>query len=247
MHQASRAIVAPVPDRCSTDPPGVPAPYVGAADCECPVDPRIGRYFDRRSLNRRTVGDRYELGRVSRALLAVLLAAGPAERTVLELGCGPGALLADLLIAGAGPATGIDLSAAAIEEARQRAAEAGVAERASFAVADGARAPVTAHDWVILDKVMCCYPEVDALLANSIPAARRLYAFAVPASYGWRGLIARIEEAVENATNALRGRPCPGYVHDVGVIEGRLEEAGFRPSHRGTSWTWHIAVFERGA
>jgi SAM-dependent methyltransferase len=216
-------------------------------DCDCPADPRIARFFDRRSLGRRGAGDRYEMGNVSKALLAALLRAGPAGQSVLELGCGPGALLTELLVAGAAQGSGVDLSAETLAEARERLDDAGVADRASLTVGDAAEVSLDAHDWVVLDKVICCYPAIRALLANSVPAARRLYAFAVPASYGWRGVVARVGFALENMTLAVLGRPCPGYVHDVRLIEGRLRDAGFRPSYRGTSHTWQIAVFERAA
>lgn len=187
------------------------------------------------------------MANVSRALLAALLRTGPSGRSVLELGCGPGAMLTELLLAGAERATGVDLSEKTLAEARDRVQEAGVADRASLSVGDAAHLPLVSHDWVVLDKVICCYPDADALLANSIGAARHLYAFAVPSSYGWRGIVARIGFALENATLAVLGRPCPGYVHDVRLIEGQLRGAGFRPSYRGTSHTWHIAVFERAA
>jgi SAM-dependent methyltransferase len=187
------------------------------------------------------------MANVSKALLAALLRTGPSGRSVLELGCGPGAMLTELLLAGADRATGVDLSEKTLAEARDRLEEAGVADRASLSVGDGAHIPLAPHDWVVLDKVICCYPDVDALLTNSIGAARHLYGFAVPASYGWRGIVARIGFALENVTLALLGRPCPGYVHDVRLIEERLRGAGFRPSYRGTSHTWEIAVFERAA
>jgi magnesium-protoporphyrin O-methyltransferase len=165
---------------------------------------------------------------------------------VLELGCGPGALLVDLLGAGADRATGIDLSPEAIEEARQRATEAGVSERVELAVGDASRVALAPHDWVVLDKVICCYPEVDALLDNSIPAARSLYGFALPASYGWRGAIARLALGIEAVFLAVLRRPCPAYVHDVAMIERRLVDQGFRPTFRSTASTfWHVAVFER--
>jgi len=182
---------------------------------------------------------------VSQALLAALRAAEPAGRTILELGCGPGALLTELLLAGAAQGSGLDLSAEAITEARDRLDEAGVGERATLAMGDGARVPLEPHDWVVLDKVICCYPDMRALLANSIPAARRLYAFAVPASYGWRGLLARIGFGLENVVLSVLRRPCTGYVHDVRAIERLLTEAGFHASYQGTSRTWHVAVFER--
>ena len=185
------------------------------------------------------------MAHVSKALLATLLRIGPSGRSVLELGCGPGAMLTELVLAGADRGTGVDLSEKTLAEARDRLEQAGVADRATLAVGDAAHLPLDTHDWVVLDKVICCYPDADALLTNSIAAAGSLYGFAVPSSYGWRGLVARIGFALENLTLAVLGRPCPGYVHDVRLIEGRLRDAGFRPSYRGTSHTWHIAVFER--
>jgi SAM-dependent methyltransferase len=214
-------------------------------DCDCPADPRIGRFFDRRSEGRADAGERYAMRNVSKELLSALLSSGPAGRTVLELGCGPGALLTELLLAGAVHGTGVDLSAKALDEARIRLEDAGVADRATLSVGDGARIPLATHDWVVLDKVICCYPHAGALLTNSIGAARELYAFAVPSSYGWRGLVARISFGLENLALALLRRPCPGYVHDVRMIEGRLRTAGFRPRFQGTSHTWHIAIFGR--
>ncbi len=240
-------MVALVPDERSSNLQALDRAHLAPSDCECPADPRIARFFDRRSLGRRGAGDRYEMGNVSKALLAALLRAGPAGQSVLELGCGPGALMTELLDAGAARASGVDLSAEAIAEARDRLDDAGVADRASLEVGDAARAPLAAHDWVVLDKVICCYPDIRALMANSVPAARRLYAFAVPASYGWRGVVARIGFSLENLALSVFRRPCPGYVHDVRLIEGSLRDAGFRPSYRGTSHSWHIAVFERAA
>jgi SAM-dependent methyltransferase len=241
------------------DGPETRSPHGAAADhgaspaglegreCDCPADAQIARFFDRRSAVRSNAGDRYVMANVSEALLTALLRAGPLGRSVLELGCGPGAMLTELLVAGAEHGTGVDLSANTLAEARDRLEDAGMADRATLAVGDAAHLPLETHDWVVLDKVICCYPDADALLRNSIGAARRLYAFAVPSSYGWRGIVARIGIALENVTLSVLGRPCPGYVHDVRLIEGQLREAGFRPFYRGTSHTWEIAVFERAA
>jgi SAM-dependent methyltransferase len=216
-------------------------------DCGCPADPRIARFFDRRAAIRRKTGERYAMRNVSKTLLEALLRAGPAGRSILELGCGPGALLTELLAAGAAAGTGLDLSAEALREARERTIEAGVAERATFMNADGARARLEPHDWVVLDKVICCYPDPDALLGNSIPAARSLYAFALPESTGWRGAVARFLLGLENAVLGLLRRPCPGYVHDVPMIERRLVDAGFTRSFAtGADRVWRVAIFERG-
>ena len=222
-------------DRTSADQSG----------CECPVDPRIERYFDRKTRQLLAAGDEATLGPVSRRLLAALLRCDPAGQTVLEGGCGRGALLIELVRAGASRATGMDLSRESVDAARRLAVEAGLGDRAEFRVGDAATESFERHDWVVLDKVICCYRYADRLLENSLSAAVSVYAFAVPTSRGLRGALARTIGLLEDVTNSLRGRPCPGYVHDVDAMERRLQEAGFRRVHGELMRLWYIAVFRR--
>ncbi len=224
-----------------------PKPESNESECACPTDSRIARHFDAKAAERLAKGQDPGLVAVSQRLRDALLALDPAGRSVLELGCGRGGLLLGLIQAGAANATGLDLSATSIDVARTRFEQAQLSDRALLSVGDAAFIPLEPHDWVILDRVMCCYPDVERLLANTLPAAKQLYAFTVPTSRGWRGVIARLAEWVENAWNSLRGRPCPGYVHDLDLIEARLASAGFRLRLRDRQRLWHIAVYERAA
>jgi SAM-dependent methyltransferase len=216
-------------------------------ECTCPADSRIARHFDAKVAERLAKCQDPGLVAVSQRLRDALLSLDPTDRTVIELGCGRGGLLLRLVQAGAARATGLDLSPTSIEAARNRFEQAQLSERADLSVGDAARVPLEPHDWVILDRVMCCYPDVEGLLANTLPAARQIYAFTVPTSRGWRGVAARLEEWFENAWNTLRGRPCPGYVHDLDLIEERLAVAGFQLRHRDRQRLWHIAIYERSA
>ncbi len=222
-----------------------PKPEIAGCNCPADADPRIARYFDRRNQRRRTGAEQYEMGNVTRHLLDALIELGPAGHTVLEGGCGPGALLVELLSAGAASATGIDLSTEAVGFARERADESGVGDRATFLVGDAATMASEEHDWVVLDKVICCYPHMDRLLGNTVTVARSVYAFALPISYSWRGAVARLAIGCEAVILALLRRPCPAYVHDIGRIESRLRGAGFASIRRESLGMWHIGVFAR--
>jgi SAM-dependent methyltransferase len=215
-----------------------------AADCCSAPDPRIARTFDRR-IRERARGGPPPLHAVSAQLLRALGDAHPPAPSVLELGCGSGALAVSLLENGAAQVDGVDLSPASLDVARDRATAAGVADRASFTLGNAATIPLAPHDWVVLDRVLCCYPDVDGLVARSAAAARRRYAFSVPVSAGWRGAVKRALLALEVATAGWRGRPCPGYVHDVARIESALARAGFARVVGWRTGMWQVAVFER--
>ena len=214
-------------------------------ECACPADGRIARFFDARLAERLAKCQDPGLVAVSQRLRDALLSLDPTDKTLLELGCGRGLLVLELVRAGAARATGVDLSPASVDEARKRFERAQLSERVHLTVGDAARVPLEPHDWVILDRVMCCYPDVERLLANTLPAATQIFAFTVPTSRGWRGIGARLDSWFENVWNTLRGRPCPGYVHDLDLIEQRLAAAGFRRRHSGHQRLWHIAVYER--
>ncbi|MBA3688150.1 MAG: methyltransferase domain-containing protein [Chloroflexi bacterium] len=222
-------------------------PNPNGPDGAHPSDARIARHFDAKVAEPLAKCEDPSLVPASQRLRDALLSLDAVGRTVLELGCGRGGLLLLLVRAGVARATGVDLSPASIDVARSRFEQAQLAQRAHFSVGDAARVPLEPHDWVILDRVLCCYPDVEGLLANTLPAAKHIYAFAVPTSRGWRGVVARLEDWLDNAWNTLRGQPCPGYVHDLDLIEDRLVMAGFRLRHRDRQRLWHIAVYERVA
>jgi len=209
---------------------------------DCCVD-RWATYTARRA-RKRGVGSP-----VSRHLLDALHTVGLQGRSVLDVGCGSGDLALGALARGADRATGIDLGAGAIDEARRLSEERGLTDRASFSVGDGATSPLQQHDVVVLNRVYCCYPNVDELLANSLPAARIVYAFTAPASTGMRGVINRIQVGTANLWYRLRDRKCKGFrvfVHDLAEIDRRVQAAGFRQvAARRVRFEWHLAVYER--
>jgi magnesium-protoporphyrin O-methyltransferase len=191
---------------------------------------------------------RRRLGGVSNDLIHGLDLAGLKGRTVLDVGCGAGGLVLETFERGAETVTGIDLSTAAIEQARRISSERGLSDRTTFAVADGASVGVPPHDVVVLDKVFCCYADVEGLLRNSLPAARSVYGFSVPPSAGFRGAVRGVLARMANRWYRLRRRTFGGfrtYVHDVGALDSTVREAGFEPLFSRRRFAWDLAVYVR--
>ncbi|HEX5041003.1 MAG TPA: class I SAM-dependent methyltransferase, partial [Candidatus Limnocylindria bacterium] len=169
----------------------------------------------------------------------------PARRpSVLELGCGSGGLSVALLEMGAERVTGIDLSASSVRLAEARATEAGFGEQATFRVGNAADADAAPHDWVVLDRVVCCFGEPDRLIQRAAELATERIALTAPESRGWRGWANRPLWAAENVWDLIRGG-CRGYVHDLRRLERRLADAGFRPRTTTHVGLWHVAAYER--
>lgn len=219
--------------------------YEHSTDCCAPGDSRVVREFDRRA-SASAAGDEFpEMVAVSGAVLDRLRDASLDRPSVLELGCGTGALAVALLEMGARRLSGVDVSPASVEVARRRADAAGLGAQASFVVGNAASLHLEPHDWVLMDRVICCDAHVDALLDAALGAARSRIVLSVPESRGWRGLLNRPMWTVEAAWDRLTGG-CPGYVHSVRRMVRRLREAGFSevPGRRYAG-LWYVGVFER--
>lgn len=214
-------------------------------DC-CPpsADPRIARQFDARYDGWTPDEGFPELVDVSGAILDLMRDTALRRPSVLDLGCGTGALGVALLEMGASSLTGVDLSQASIDLARQRAEAAGFAGAATFKVGNAADRDAGPHDWVVLDRVICCYGDVDGLVGRAIDLAQERIAIAVPESRGWRGLVNRPLWFAEFAWDRWQGG-CRGYVHDLRRIERRLAVAGFAPAGSDRIGLWHIGLYDR--
>jgi len=214
-------------------------------DCCPPADPRIARQFDARYDGWTEDEGFPEIVDVSGAILDLVRDTALRRPSVLELGCGTAALGVALLEMGAASLTGVDLSPASIDLARQRADAAGFAEAAAtFEVGNAVATTVDPHDWVILDRVICCYGDVETLVEHAISLAGERIAISVPESRGWRGLVNRPLWLAEFAWDRWQGG-CRGYVHDLRRIERWLDAAGFRSAGSDRVGLWHIGIYDR--
>ncbi len=213
--------------------------------CGTPADPRVARRFDRAWTDWDDADGFPQVVDVSGALLDRLRDATLLRPSVLEIGCGTGGVSVALLEMGARRVTGVDLSPTSVDLARRRAAAAGFEGQASFEVGQGASVQSEVHDWVVVDRVLCCDGHPDLMLDAVIGHARSRIALSVPESRGWRGLLNRPMWAAENVWDLMRGG-CRGYVHDLRAIERRLASAGFRASATGRVGLWHVGIYDRG-
>jgi 2-polyprenyl-3-methyl-5-hydroxy-6-metoxy-1,4-benzoquinol methylase len=179
----------------------------------------------------------------SRAL--VELAGDVHDASVLDIGGGIGAIGLELLAAGAESATNVELSDSYEEEAAGLAAERGVANRVERRVADivedaGAIEP---HDVVVMHRVVCCYPDVDALMGAAADLTRRRLVLTYPQERRWIGA----GLAVMNAFLRLRSCGFRTYLHPVVRIVGAAEQHGLGLERRVKhGLIWESASLTRG-
>ena len=104
-------------------------------------------------------------------------------------------------------------------------------------------------DVVVLNRVVCCYPSADALLANTLGAAGSVFAFTAPVDRGVMGFWNRILGRLGNGWYALRAKKFHGFrvfIHDLGAIEARIVGAGFHPLAREQRrLAWDLRVYTR--
>jgi SAM-dependent methyltransferase len=162
---------------------------------------------------------------------------------VLDIGAGVGAVHLELLDAGAAAAVDVDASPAFVEAARSEAARRGTSDRVTYQVGDFvALAPeVAPAEIVALDRVVCCYPDMAALVSLSTARARRRYGLVYPRDSWWIRSGARIA----NALTALFRSRIRIHIHATADVDGLVRAAGLEPRFRRSTIFWQVAVYER--
>ncbi|HYM65823.1 MAG TPA: methyltransferase domain-containing protein, partial [Patescibacteria group bacterium] len=115
--------------------------------------------------NARSEADRYRrqgLDRTSRRIVDLLRRRGVEGRSVLEIGGGVGGVQIELLKAGASRVVSIELTPTYEGAAQDLLRESGLQDRVDRRIADfaEAEAEVAGADIVIMNRVICCYPDM---------------------------------------------------------------------------------------
>jgi len=176
-------------------------------------------------------------------LIDGLRAGGVDGLTVLDIGAGVGAVHLDLLASGARSAVDVDGSAAYVEVARDEAARRGTADRVRHEIGDFVRlaGSIEPADIVALDRVICCYPDMQALVSVSVARAKRRYGLVYPRDAWW----IRAGSTVLNGVVRLARQPFRAYVHRTAAVEAIVRAAGFESTLRRTGLFWQVVVYER--
>jgi magnesium-protoporphyrin O-methyltransferase len=185
------------------------------------------------------------LGRSARWISDAVRVRGVAGKSVLEVGGGIGDLQFELLEAGAARAVNVELSPGYEATAAELIAEGGVEDKVERRLGDFVREGGTIEptDVVVMNRVVCCYPDYDALVGAAADHAQRTLVFTFPRD----GLVVRAAFAGANLFLRLRGTDFRAFVHPRRAMLAVAESHGLRLVEERAGLVWRLAALERPA
>ena len=164
---------------------------------------------------------------------------------LLDVGSGIGVIAAELAASGLASATLADASPAYLDVARRNVSSRYGSRPAQFIVGDFAATAATLPeaDIVTLDRVVCCYPDADALLRAAAGRARRLLAFSYPHDRWYM----RFAITIANLIFWLVRSSFRTFVHSPQRMASVLEAAGFVHAAHQESFLWSVELYRRPA
>lgn len=176
-------------------------------------------------------------------LLDELMDKGVKGMTVLDIGGGVGAIQHELLEAGAERAVHVDASSAYIEAAQREAKRRKLREKIEWQHGDfvDLARELKPADIVTLDKVICCYDNMPALVRRSAKLAERYYGIVIPRDNG----LFKIAVWFMNLFQKVTRNPYRMFVHSHREIDDIVGRAGLRRSFERHNWMWQAIVYSR--
>ena len=204
----------------------------------------LERLFDERTAERELLDyRRHGATDTTRALVETLTAHGVNDMTLLDIGGGVGAIQHLLAQAGVRQGVNVDASTAYQKAARREAQQIGYADRMTYQHGDFvALAPqIEPADIVTLDRVICCYPDMPALVNLSAARARRFYGLIFPRDVWW----IKLARPLMNGFFRLQNNPFRFFVHPTEAVESLLRQQGMTRLFRRNMGMWQVMVYAR--
>lgn len=174
-------------------------------------------------------------------LLDALRASGVRGMSLLDVGGGIGVIQHELRAAGVTAVTDVDASRSYLKIARHEAEKRGYVADAQYIFGDfvALAGEIEPADIVTLDRVICCYPDVEGLVHAAAARAQRLLGLVYPRDTWW----AKAGIAFLNLYPRLRNDPFRVYVHPTATVEGIIADYGLRKVAQHDGPIWQVAVF----
>ncbi len=163
--------------------------------------------------------------------------------TLLDIGGGLGAIQHELLEAGVQDVTNVEASTAYLTAARAEAQRRGLADHVNYHHGNfvDLAAEIAPTDIVTLDRVICCYHDMEKLVGLSAARARKLYGLVYPRQAWW----VKIGLALENIFFRLRRSPYRAFFHPTEAVEAVLGSYGLKRRTYRQTLVWQVVVYTR--
>ena len=216
-------------------------PMTSAPSACCPG---VDEFFSQRLAYRELQTYRRRgLSRSTKKLINALLKQDITGWTLLDIGGGIGAIQHAVLDAGGTSVVGVDASKEYLRALQEEALRLGNRLRTSLyhsdfvAIAD----KLDTADIVTLDRVLCCYKDLESLVAASTAKVRRVYGLVYP-----RGsLLSRLGIFLFNASMWLTRKEFRTHFHHPDKIHSLVAAAGLSESYRANTLLWQVEVYSR--
>ena len=199
-----------------------------------------GRLFSRFARLSRCCYNLRGLGKSQQFFVNSLNRLGIANTQLIEIGCGVGALHQTLLLQGAGFAVGVDLADNMLKQAQIAADKNHLSACTRYMQGDFVQIvdSIEPADIMLMDKVVCCYPDADSLLKTALSRTRRILAITYPRNKWW----VRAAVAVEAFFLKLSGSSFRSYVHSPLLISHIIQCEGYvlESEYQDSAWISQI-------
>ena len=176
-------------------------------------------------------------------LIDALKAVGISGMTLLDIGGGVGTIQHELLKAGVSSCSNVEASSAYVKAVKEEATRQGHTDSISHLhgnFVDIAK-DVPQRDIVTLDRVICCYHDVSALVGLSSERAGKIYGVVYPRNTWWT----RILCVLENLYFRIQRNPFRTFIHPTEVVEEIVRSKGFVRRFFREVGQWQIVVYGR--
>ena len=181
--------------------------------------------------------------KITRILIKALKEEEVEGLTLLDIGGGLGAIQHEMLRAGVKSATDIEASRAYLDAAKAETARQGFGERVNFQHGNfvDLAANTPPADIVTLNRVICCYPEVEKMVGLSVSRAGRLYGLVYPRTDWWM----KAWHSIQSLFLRLTCSRFRTYLHPTEAVEALVRDQGFKRRFYRRTFTWQIVLYAR--
>ncbi|MHA2272184.1 MAG: methyltransferase domain-containing protein [Candidatus Hodarchaeales archaeon] len=178
----------------------------------------------------------------TRFLLDAIMAEGMKE-TLLDIGGGVGTIQHELLRSGMSQAINVDASSAYSAAAKEEAERLEHADRISFHQGDfvDVASQIPPTDVVTLDRVICCYHNMEGLVASSSRHAKEIYGIIYPRESWWMKPLF----SMFNFVQKIMRKTFRVFIHKRRDIVAILDTENFESYYYKKAGIWQIEAFKR--